>query len=125
MTEYELLELQNTYLEAFAAYVMNFISIVSGFLLANHFLGRKITSAQFYVMTLAYTYVILITIVGCYNATINFNLVEQTLGEMDRTFPTTYGEDIFSIPQTIAMIMTFFGSLYFAHTSRKRHETAG
>jgi hypothetical protein len=52
MTEIELLQLQSDYGEAFATTVMNFISILSGFLLANHFLGSKINNTQFIIMLL-------------------------------------------------------------------------
>ncbi len=61
MTEYELLQLQATYEEALGTNIMNYISILSGYLLASYFLGNKISKAQFVILTLTYSVIMLLT----------------------------------------------------------------
>ena len=122
MTEYELLQLQMGYSEAISNYVMNFVSILSGFLLANHFLRNKITTSQFIIMTLTYTFVMLLITFAMYQANREWFLAEQTLGKIDRSWGSiNYQDGTMAIPMVIAMLVAYCGSIYFALTSRRRH----
>ena len=120
MSEFELLQLQNEYNEAFASMVMNFISILSGFLLANHFLGSKINSVQFLVMLLTYTVVMLVTAAGVYIAILNFESTERALAELSRSWPSNQKVSDIDILVSITLLVTYLGSLLFAFTSRGR-----
>ena len=52
MNEYEILDIQSAYVAALGVDIMNFISILSGYLLASYFLGAKLKISQFIVLTL-------------------------------------------------------------------------
>ena len=57
MTEYEILQIQAMYVDTLNSNFMNFISILSGYLLASYFLGIKITISQFVILTVAYIFI--------------------------------------------------------------------
>jgi hypothetical protein len=124
MTEFELLELQSAYGAQFAATVMNFISILSGFLLANHFLGSKINNAQFTIMLLMYTIVMLVTGSGMYVQILDFDSTEHVLAAIDRSWPSNQVTGGLNIVVPITLLVTYIGSLLFAFTARK-HQTPG
>jgi hypothetical protein len=124
MTEFELLQLQISYNEAIASYTMNFVSILSGYLLANHFLGHKITRMQFIIMTLTYSFVMLLTTAAVYQAVQEWFLAEQILSKIDRSWESVDRDGTLAIPMVVSLLITYCGSLYFAFTSRKRHESA-
>ena len=66
MTEYELINLYYVANEQIASYAMNFVSILSGYLLATYFLGNKINSTQYYILTLSYLAVMLATVMASF-----------------------------------------------------------
>jgi hypothetical protein len=122
VTEYELLQLQASYDEAIATYIMNFISILSGYLLANHFLGSRINTSQFVIMTITYTFVMCLTTLATYNAIEQYHLAERTLNELDRSWVSTVDRGSYlMLPLAIALVITYLGSLYFSLTSRRQH----
>ena len=122
MTEYELLQLQESYDESIATYIMNFISILSGYLLANHFLGSRISTAQFIIMTATYTFAMGLTTSATFNALEKYHLAERALNELDRTWASTVeGASYLVWPLMIALVITYFGSLYFSLASRRHH----
>jgi len=119
MSEFELLTLQLYYKELVSSNIMNFISILSGFLLANHFLGQKINTIQFTIMLLTYTVVMLVTGVGIQDAIAELYSAERALAEMSRTWSTNQtGEQ--TLPINVTLILTYIGSIYFAFTTRKQ-----
>ena len=123
MTEYELLQLQAAYDEAIATYIMNFISILSGYLLANHFLGLRITKAQFLIMTATYTFVMALTSLAAYNAIEQYHLAEDTLAGLNRSWDSSYGRArSLAVPLLMALFITYIGSIYFSITSRKQNK---
>jgi hypothetical protein len=125
MTEYELLQLQATYEEALGTNIMNYISILSGYLLASYFLGNKISKAQFVILTLTYSVIMLLTASA---TVINFSevfAIEIKLQEISRTFPsqkiTQTGIETEIVRYIIAttQALTFLGSIYFSLISRR------
>ncbi len=119
---YELLQLQATYDEAIATYIMNFISILSGYLLANHFLGSRINTAQFVIMTVTYTFIMCLTAVATYHAIELYHLAEVALEELDRSWVSTINRDTtMGLQLVMALAVTYLGSLYFSLTSRRQY----
>lgn len=111
--------LQLYYKDLVASNVMNFISILSGFFLANHFLGYKINIAQFIIMILTYTVVMLVTAIGTQDAIEELYSAEIALTEMKRTWVSNQTED-YSVTINITFFLTYLGSIYFALTARKQ-----
>ena len=62
MTEHEILQNYYACSDMMATYAMNFISILSGYLLATYFLGSKLAGIQFIILTLSYIFVMCVTI---------------------------------------------------------------
>jgi hypothetical protein len=124
MTEYEILDLQATYVAALGTDIMNFISILSGYLLASYFLGAKLRVSQFTVLTLTYSIIMLvvmaaiITDYGEIQAAESFLLNVERTWETQKVFPTEAAK--YSVIG--AQIFVFLGSIYFAIVSRARSE---
>ena len=128
MTEYEILQIQAMYVDTLNSNFMNFISILSGYLLACYFLGAKINLSQFLILTLAYTFIM---ITNTFSVIITYNQLFETevaLQELGRTWESQYSlsniDDGLAIkyPAAIAQIVILIGSIYFAVMSRVRDE---
>jgi hypothetical protein len=128
MTEYEILQIQAMYVDTLNSNFMNFISILSGYLLACYFLGGKIKLSQFLILTLAYTFIM---ITNTFSVIITYNQLFETevaLQELGRTWESQYSlsniDDGLAIkyPAALAQIVILIGSIYFAIMSRVRDE---
>jgi hypothetical protein len=129
MTEYEILQIQAMYVDTLNSNFMNFISILSGYLLASYFLGIKITFSQFVILTVAY---IFIMATNTFAIIITYNQIFETeiaLLELGRTWDSQYSlsgiNDGLAIkyPAAILQIAIIIGSVYFAIKSRGRDES--
>jgi hypothetical protein len=129
MTEYEILQIQAMYVDTLNSNFMNFISILSGYLLASYFLGIKITFSQFVILTVAY---IFIMATNTFAIIITYNQIFETeiaLLELGRTWDSQYSlsgiNDGLAIkyPAAILQIAIIMGSVYFAIKSRGRDES--
>jgi len=121
MTEFELQTLKVYFNEATASYIMNFISILSGYVLANHILGTKITRTQFTIFTFAYSIIMIVIILAVYTSTREWYSAEEALNKINRTWASqfTIGGASMAIISTTTLFVTYLGSLYFALTTRK------
>jgi hypothetical protein len=128
MTEYEILQIQAMYVDTLNSNFMNFISILSGYLLACYFLGGKIKLSQFLILTLAYTFIM---ITNTFAVIITYNQIFETewaLQELGRTWESQYSlsniDDGLAVkyPAALLQISILIGSIYFAITSRLRDE---
>ena len=128
MTEYEILQIQAMYVDTLNSNFMNFISILSGYLLACYFLGKKITLSQFVILTVAYTFIML---TNPFAVIVTYNQIFETevaLLEVGRTWETQYSlsniDDGLAIkyPAAMLQIAILIGSIYFAIKSRVRDE---
>ena len=88
MTEYEILDLQATYVAALGSDIMNFISILSGYLLASYFLGDKLRFSQFVILTLSYTIIMLMVIASIVTDYDEIRAAESVLENMSRKWET-------------------------------------
>ncbi len=122
MTEYELLDIYYTTNDSLATYIMNFVSILSGYLLATYFLGKGITKSQFLILTLSYLAIMIITMQGIYSRGIE---IISIIGKMDTaelgwwiSFQTQSESMVILL---CAHFLILAGSLYFGYLSvRKR-----
>jgi hypothetical protein len=128
MTEYEILQIQAMYVDTLNSNFMNFISILSGYLLACYFLGAKIKLSQFIILTLAYTF---ITLSNTFSIIVTFNQIFETevaLQELGRTWESQYAlsniDDGLAIkyPAALLQFTMLVGSVYFAIMNRVRDE---
>jgi hypothetical protein len=128
MTEYEILQIQAMYVDTLNSNFMNFISILSGYLLACYFLGGKIKLSQFLILTIAYTFIM---ITNTFAVIITYNQIFETevaLQELGRTWESQYSlsniDDGLAVkyPAALLQIAIVIGSIYFAIMSRVRDE---
>jgi hypothetical protein len=128
MTEYEILQIQAMYVDTLNSNFMNFISILSGYLLACYFLGGKIKLSQFLILTLAYAFIMMtntFAVITTYNQIFE---TEVALQELGRTWESQYSlsniDDGLAIkyPAALSQIVILIGSIYFAIMSRVRDE---
>ena len=128
MTEYEILQIQAMYVDTLNSNFMNFISILSGYLLACYFLGGKIKLSQFLILTIAYTFIM---ITNTFAVIITYNQIFETevaLQELGRTWESQYSlsniDDGLAVkyPAALLQISMVVGSIYFAIMSRVRDE---
>ena len=128
MTEYEILQIQAMYVDTLNSNFMNFISILSGYLLACYFLGGKIKLSQFLILTLAYAFIMM---TNTFAVIITYNQIFETevaLQELGRTWESQYSlsniDDGLAIkyPAALSQIVILIGSIYFAIMSRVRDE---
>ena len=130
MTEYEILDLQATYVAALGSDIMNFISILSGYLLASYFLGDKLRLSQFVVLTVSYTIIMLIVIASIVTDYDEIRAAESVLENMSRTwetqkpFPSKEVTDLLKYTVVGASVLIFLGSIYFSIMSRVRNTGA-
>jgi hypothetical protein len=119
MTEYEILDLQASYVAALGADIMNFISIMSGYLLASYFLGSKLRLSQFIVLTLTYSIIMLVVMGSIMTDYAEIQATESVLQGMGRSWET---QKVFSVKYAVlgSHIIVFLGSIYFAVMSRVR-----
>lgn len=125
MTEYEILQIQAMYVDTLGSNIMNFISILSGYLLASYYLGAKLNISQFVVLTL--TYIVVMTTV-IFSVTTTYDQIWETelaLQELGRTWESKYlpstGDALaIKYPVAISQIAALMGSIYFAVVSRVR-----
>ena len=129
MTEYEILQIQAMYVDTLNSNFMNFISILSGYLLASYFLGIKITISQFVILTVAY---IFIMATNTFAIIITYNQIFETeiaLLELGRTWESQYSLSginnglAIKYPAAILQVAIIIGSVYFAIKSRGRGES--
>ena len=128
MPEYEILQIQAMYVDTLNSNFMNFISILSGYLLACYFLGGKIKLSQFLILTLAYAFIMM---TNTFAVIITYNQIFETevaLQELGRTWESQYSlsniDDGLAIkyPAALSQIVILIGSIYFAIMSRVRDE---
>ena len=126
MSEYEILDLQASYVAALGTDIMNFISILSGYLLASYFLGDKLRLSQFVVLTATYSIIMLIVIASIATDYEEIRAAESALEDMKRTwetrkpFPSKEGTDVLKYSVIGASVLIFLGSIYFSIVSRIR-----
>jgi heme O synthase-like polyprenyltransferase len=124
MTEYEILDLQATYVAALGTDIMNFISIMSGYLLASYFLGAKLRLSQFIVLTLTYSIIMLVVMASIMTNYGEIQAAESVLRNMERTWVTqkVFSSEALKYTVLCAQFVVFLGSIYFAIMSRVRND---
>lgn len=120
MTEYELIQVQHLNIELVSNCLINFVSIMSGYLLANYILGNKLSAVQFAILTMVYTAAMAMIIIANYNGFMEWFSAEQVLLTMDRTWPALHRGGNVVVPVSFTYLAAYFGSLYFAYTTRRQ-----
>jgi len=124
MSEYELLDLYYTANDLMADYIMNFVSILSGYLLATHFLGSRITRIQFLILTLSYLAVMGITVQGIYVRGIELISITSEMNNLDLGWWTSFRTEAGSMVILMgAHLLILAGSLYFGYSSVRKSES--
>jgi hypothetical protein len=121
MSEKDLIDLFYAANELLSAYVMNFISIMSGYLLATYFLGSKLSKFQFAILTTSYTIVMLITITAIYSRLAEIEFIISDLDSMEIPSSPYYympETEIVLIPAHFAILA---GSIYFGFSARRKN----
>jgi hypothetical protein len=95
---------------------MNYATILSGYLVANHFVGEKLSSLQFWIMTITYSIFILATL------SMEFIVLQNLIGIAERIYEgeTLEPKLVSSYLLTITMLVVFIGSLLFAYSIRSQ-----
>ena len=116
MTESEIIQNYYICMDLMATYVINFVTILSGYLLATHFLGDRMTWVQFSTLTLSYLFVMVVTIVS-----INLRIEEaHYLVSLLKNFDSS---SVYLVSSTAAFamlsahILILLGSMYFGFSS--------
>ena len=124
MSEYELTNLYCVCAEALTTYIMNFITILSGYLLASHYLGNKLNTLQFWIMTMVYALAIGVTVGATYTKMTEMIIIEDLITAMDGFLTPTIGTVYqYRLVVSSAYLLAFIGSIYFAFKSRSRMES--
>ena len=122
MLEIELIELQRTMGDGLQSLFMNFVTFLSGYMIANHYIGAQISKAQFGVLNSIYSVLVLSVASAMYTLTHNQAAVSARLREIDRTIdislPTSFIPPELMVSVLIALM--YSGSIYFAFTARKK-----
>ena len=128
MTEFEILQIQAMYVDTLNANFMNYISILSGYLIASYFLGSKLKLTQFVILTVGYIYIM---VTNTFAVLTQYNLIfeaEFALQKMDRTWQSQYllsnADNGLTLKYlaVIAQILVTIGSVYFSLKCRGRDE---
>jgi len=124
MTEYEMLDLQATYVAALGTDIMNFISILSAYLLASYFLGAKLRLSQFIIFTITYSIIMLVVMAAIITDYREVLAAEAVLQNLERTWETqkTFPAEAVLYVVMGAQFVVFLGSIYFAVMTRVRSE---
>ena len=122
MTEYELINLFYVSNEAITTLIMNFVSILSGYLIASHYLGRKITIGQFSIMTAVYMITMFITIYAAYERMQEASMYINAIREVKGLWEPSMQDDTANVVVLGAFFLSFIGSIYFALKSRATKE---
>lgn len=121
MSEYELLDIYYTANDSLAVYIMNFVSILSGYLLATYFLGRKISASQFSILTLSYLAIMGITIQGIYVRVIELISITDEIDGLEMSWWMSYRTETESAVILLsAHLLILAGSLYFGYSSTRK-----
>ena len=113
MTEYEIIQNYYACADLMASYVINFMSILSGYLLATYFLGKKITGVQFLILTLSYLFVMVVTIFAIYmRIKETFYLAAQLDGL--ESAPIYVADSVAAFFILSAHVLILLGSIYFS-----------
>ena len=88
MSSYEMMDLSLGFREAMTSDVMNFISVVSAYLIVSYLAGAKLSRFQTSVITVLYTAMLTLIIYGTTVAALNFMEVSSLLsGAAPTPFP--------------------------------------
>lgn len=116
MTEHELIQNYYACSDLMASYVINFTSILSGYLLATYFLGKKITIVQFSILTLSYLFVMSVTIFAIYMRIQETFYLASKLDNFASGIMFA-GDPVASFFILCAHVFILLGSIYFGVTS--------
>ena len=124
MSEYELLDIYYTANDSLAAYIMNFVSILSGYLLATYFLGKRITKSQFLILTLSYLAIKGITIMGIYVRNLELIGITSQIDSLEMDWWMSFRAETESMAILMcAHMLILAGSLYFGFSSVQKIES--
>ena len=122
MTEFELAQLVDMYLTHSTNASVNYATILSGYLVANYFVGRKLSSLQFWIMSTAYSIFILATVSQVFGNIDGANRVLEQLHELNGVLPVSEPNPILNYLMTIVMLAVFMASLLFAYSIRSQKD---
>lgn len=124
MSEYELLDIYYTANDHLATYIMNFVSIMSGYLLATYFLGARLSRTQFLILTLSYLVVMTVTIQGIYARAVELIGIVDQVYSLELEWWSSFHTERTSMTILIgAHLLTLAGSIYFGYSSVKKSES--
>jgi len=124
MSEYELIEIYYIANDSLATYIMNFFSILSGYLLATYFLGKRITSVQFLILTFSYLTIMGITIQGVYVRVLELIAITGEIERVELGWWMSYRTESASLVLLMgAQLLILAGSLYFGFSSIRKSES--
>ena len=119
MSEKDLIELFYAANELLSTYVMNFISIMSGYLLATYFLGSKLSKFQFAILTTSYIIIMLITIAAIHSRLAEIEFIISGLHGMEIPSSPYYYMPATAIVLIPAHVAILAGSVYFGFSTRR------
>lgn len=130
MTQFELLQLHNMYTSTGMDQFMNYVTILSGYLAASYFAGKKLKLLQFCLTSATYSLFMFISIsnevlAAQQGASILELILEDEMSPL--TVLVREGKMLepsaiinFTYVMAAAMYIVFIGSLVFAYSMRKR-----
>jgi len=124
MSEYEILDIYYTANDHLATYIMNFVSILSGYLLATYFLGVRLSRTQFLILTVSYIAIMIITIQGIYARSLELMGIVGQVYDLDLEWWASFHTDATAVYILIGVhFLTLAGSIYFGYSSVKKGES--
>jgi hypothetical protein len=123
MSEYQLIDIYYTANDSLANLIMNFVSILSGYLLATYFLGNKITKGQFLILTTSYLAIMGITIQAIYTRIEELSYITRETESLQLDWWTTHATEPVALFLIVcAHFFILVGSLYFGVLSVRRSD---
>ena len=123
MTEIELLQLQDLYVNRTIAVFVNYVTFFSGYLIANYYLAKKLSSLQFSIMNIGYLILCTSSMAVEYRAALLTIGVQEKLLQMDTFLEVLPISRALLIVTIGVMLLMLSGSFIFSFSFRKSDDS--
>lgn len=119
MSEFELLQMFEVYAAKSIGVYMNYITMLSGYLIASYFIAKNLTKLQFSILNVVYTAVAILTLLTFNRAIYQSEVVFSKLSESETTL--VFQNPIVSLGNvsSLTIIVMYIVSIIFAFSIRK------
>lgn len=119
MSEIELLQMFEMYSGKSIGVYMNYITMLSGYLIASHFIAKNLTKLQFSIMNTVYTAVSILIVLVFNRAIYQAEVVASKLLEIDRVLVFENPIGNLGYASSFTIVVMYFVSIVFAFSVRK------